>query len=295
MASFSSSCPQCGSPWEVRPSLLGKVASDFGSCAFRCLSCGIAFSNAKDPRARRRITAKPQLNVPAQARAELDEVLRGAINVDNRTAKYQKFCSESSEDAVTWTVVTGLRETDGLGALVGEPQRRKPQALLLWGHPTDGTRSGELQDALIALSDRLGENPNRRSEPDVIVLWADLLVFVEAKYRGDNDRQPGYGGYKTYLPAPGCFCADDEAVRAEGSYQLIRNWVIGSALADAQHLPFALVNLGPSSIAQGAAEFATLLHQTPDRRFEHRTWLQVLGSGPIPGWLADYATSLGLK
>ncbi len=47
MTSFTQTCPQCGLPWELQAELVGKPASDFDSCAFRCLSCRIGFSNAK--------------------------------------------------------------------------------------------------------------------------------------------------------------------------------------------------------------------------------------------------------
>lgn len=295
MTSFSQTCPQCGSPWEVRAELLGQPASGFASCAFRCLSCGIGFSNALTPSARVRITADPQLNVPSQARAGLAAALAGAINVNNRPVKREKFCSERSEDAVTWTVIAGLREVAGLGALVSEGRLGAPQALLLWGHPFDGERAAEVRDGLVRLSDDLGEKPDRRSEPDVIVLWPSLLVFVEAKHGSANDRQPDYAGYSTYLPAPGRFSADEQAVRREGSYQLTRNWVMGSTLAEALGVCFILVNLGPSGIAHHAEGFAALLRQSSSRRFEHRTWRQVLDSATIPEWLADYAREHGLQ
>jgi len=229
--------------------------------------------------------------LPAAWAATLAE----AINVHNRSVKWQKFCSERSEDAVTWTVVAGLREVGGLGALAAEPQVGRPQALLLWGHPVEGETAAQVRDGLVAVSDDLGEKLDRRSEPDVIVLWPSLLVFVEAKHGSANDRQPDYAGYSTYLPAPGRFSADDQAVRAEGSYQLMRNWVMGSTLAETLGVPFSLVNLGPAGIAQHAADFAALLHERPGRRFEHRTWQQVLDSAPVPGWLADYAHERGLR
>lgn len=67
-----------------------------------------------------RITAEPQLNVPPQAASGLAATLAGAINVHNWSVKWQKFCSERSEDAVTWTVVAGLREVAGLGPLAAD-------------------------------------------------------------------------------------------------------------------------------------------------------------------------------
>jgi hypothetical protein len=291
MLNFADQCPRCGTAWDVRPELLGKAASGFESCAFRCLNCGLGFSNAKSTKARVPITASPELNVPEQVRPSLAEALAGAINVHNRPTKAVKFCSGRSEDAVTWTVVGGLRAAGTLGALVGPPQLPAPEALLLWGHPVDGPRAEAVQKALIAVSDGLGEHPDRRSEPDVVALWPDLLIFVEAKHGSANDSQPDYAGYGTYLLAPGLFTAGDQEVRAEGSYQLTRNWVIGTKLAEQLDVPFRLINLGPAGIAKHAAGFAELLTQTPTRRFEHRTWQQVLAAVAPPAWLEEYAVA----
>jgi hypothetical protein len=229
-----------------------------------------------------------------QAQVGLADGLAGAINVHNRPAKQQKFCSERSEDAVTWTVIAGLREAAGLGAVVAERRLGPPQALLLWGHPLAGERAAEVRDGFVAVSDDVGEKPDRRTEPDVMVLWPDLLGFVEAKYGSANDRQPDYAGYSTYLPAPDRFSGDDERVRREGSYQLMRNWVMGSMLAEDLGVSFALVNLGPPTIANHATGFAALLRQSPSRRFAYRTWRQVLDFAATPEWLTDYARERGL-
>jgi hypothetical protein len=289
MAAFTESCPACDAPWQVWPALIGKPAADFDGCAFRCLNCGIGFSNAKNPSARIRITATPEGNVPPEVQAGLSETLQGAINVRNRPTKRQKFCSHNSEDAVTWTVVSGLRAAGALGALVGDPDLGPPSALLLWGHAVDGPDATAARDHLFSISDALHENAGGRSEPDVIALWPNLLVFVETKHGSANDRHPNYIGYDTYLPAPGLFAVDDAAIRAEGSYQLMRNWVIGAAMGTALGVPLRLVNLGPAAIAEHAAGFAALLVQTADRRFEHRRWTQVLADGPKPPWLEAYA------
>jgi hypothetical protein len=291
---FAETCPKCGGAWDARPDLLGQPAADFSSCAFGCHRCGLGFSNAKSPAARAPITAAPELNVPREARPGLAEALAGAINLHNRPTKAKKFCSGRSEDAVTWTVVAGLVQAGGVGALVGARELGPPEALLLWGHPVDGPRAPEVLGALLEVSDDLGEHPDRRSEPDVIALWPRLLAFVEAKHGSANDSQPGYAAYGTYLPAPGLFAATDERVKAEGSYQLMRNWVIGAALAERLDVPLRLVNLGPVGIAKHAAGFAELLAQTSGRRFEHRAWRQALNGTTPPDWLQAYAQTNNL-
>lgn len=130
----------------------------------------------------------------------------------------------------------------------------------------------------------------------MIALWPSLLAVVEAKYGSSNDRKPNYRGYGTYLPTPGLFVAAEDAIRVEGSYQLMRNWVIGSMLAEHLGVPLRLVNLGPASVAQSAARFGALLSQSPGRTFEHRRWDQVLELMPArPAWLDEYAAARGLN
>lgn len=295
MIAFATTCHQCHRPWNERPELIGKPAADFDSCAFRCHACGVAFSNARRAASRIRITRTPQLNVPPQARVGLDAALAGACNIGNRTVKRQKFCSANSEDAVTWTVIQGLLQADRLGSLVGQSELGPPQALLLWGHPIAGPAADALAARLVRVSDDLFEKPDRRSEPDVIALWPGLLAVVEAKYGSSNDRHPHYTGYSTYLPAAGLFSANDEAIKMEGSYQLTRNWIIGAAIGGALGVPLRLVNLGPAALSKHAAGFAALLAQTPDRKFEHRRWQQVLDTKPLPAWLEEYALERGLR
>jgi len=211
MDSFSPTCPGCVRRWEEHPQLIGRAATDFDDCAFRCHICGLAFSNAANPSGRVLITRTPELNVPLEVRSGLDAALAGAATVGNRTMKRKKFCSASSEDAVTWTVVHGLLKAGSLGALIGQSQLGEPDAALMWGHPLAGAAAADVASRLTAISDELGEDAMWRSEPDVIVLWPQQLAFVEAKYGSGNDRQPKYKGYVTYLPAPGLFAVADTA------------------------------------------------------------------------------------
>lgn len=114
------------------------------------------------------------------------------------------------------------------------------------------------------------------------MLWPSLLAFVEAKYGSSNDRHPHYNGYSTYLSAAGLFSSPDEAIKAEGSYQLTRNWIIGAAIAKALRVPLRLVNLGPATISKHAAGFAALLAQTPDRAPTSATSTRSRARTPAP-------------
>jgi hypothetical protein len=230
----------------------------------------------------------PELNVPEQARSGVSAALAGAVTVGNHTSKINKFCSANSEDAVTWTVTAGLLQTGELDAFVGQ-RLGQPRAVLLWGHPVSGSEARGLRSVLLRVSDDLGEDENWRSEPDIILLWPQSLTIIEAKYGGANDRKPNYRGYSTYLGRPGLFAAADAEVAKEGSYQLARNWVMGTIIAEHLGAMFRLVNLGPPGIGTSATTFASLLVQTPTRQFEHRTWGQVLEAAAPPAWLDAFA------
>jgi hypothetical protein len=56
----------------------------------------------------------PERNVPNEVSGGLNEVLGNALNVRNQTAKRDKFCFSSSEDAVTWTIFRGLEDAHAL-------------------------------------------------------------------------------------------------------------------------------------------------------------------------------------
>jgi hypothetical protein len=291
---FPENCPGCGGEWVVRPQLFGQRAQSFASCAYRCERCGIGYSNSLTPAARRRITREPAANVPEEV-GDPDAVLKKAANVQNRAKKREAFCSESSEDAVVWTVVSGLRQLERLSALVADPKPDDRMDVLLWGASIDGPRSEALEDELSQVCRDLSEGVATRSEPDIIVACDGHLTFIEAKYGSANDVQPNYRGFSKYLRNAELFTTSPTAVAAVGLYELVRNWVIGAELARRRESSFTLINLGGPALTDTVAQFSAQVAQTPRRRFIHRTWRQVLdAAAPLPDWLDGYAGERGL-
>ena len=116
-------------------------------------------------------------------------------------------------------------------------------AMLLWGVPCPaGSPRGEsIRKRVVEISDRLGEKPRRRSEPDVILDFADDgLIIVEVKYRSGNDQQKFGEKHEKHLSDTDAF-AEPELIRHAELYELTRNWRIGVELAEGR--PFTLVNL----------------------------------------------------
>jgi hypothetical protein len=228
--------------------------------------------------------------------SDLDALVARALNVTARSTKRERLAFSTSEDAVTWTVLRGLQGEGRLDALIAERPGGEP-SLLLWGAPAGGTEASRVAELLVSVSDELGEDPRRRSEPDVVVVWPEVVVVIEAKYRSGNDRKPAeYPNWGRYLTQPKLFAVPVEKVRRHGFYELTRNWCLAARLADRLGDRRALlVNLGRPPSARSAAEFATTLAIRPDRDFSHRTWSEVLSdAAPLPSWLQTYADDRGL-
>jgi hypothetical protein len=258
---------------------------------YRCDHCGVGFSNSASPRNRRRIVRSPELNVPAAVRDGLVDVLAEAANIRNRPSKLWKFCSEKSEDAVTWTVVRTLATENGLDRLLPPRQRSDKQGepvLLLWGVPMSA--SGKwFRERLGQISDALGELPRSRSEPDVVVAWKDVLAIVEAKLSSKNDRKPArYAGWSLYHSSD-YFTAAPARVAETGLYELARNWRIGCELAGDRR--FVLVNLSPAPLDLDADVLRGVIREDARHTLVTRTWAEVLADAPQE--LLSFASSRG--
>lgn len=295
-------CPCCGALMGNRafkPNAKGgaRRATGYDSCLRQCASCGVGYSNAqKNPK---RIYKDPLRNVPPEVRNGALQILQGAINVLNHKSKLSKFGSESSEDAVTWTIFSFLHQhhADELPSLYEQVlgiREARPPALLLWGVPVhQSQREDEVHRRLIEVSDTLGEAPRRRSEPDVVLDFGDAgLAIVEVKF-GSGNESKGSDNWHRYLPCPAAF-VDASQAEASGLYELVRNWRIGHELAGDR--PFVLVNLAKAptlTSTKGMETFRYSLATSKDRRFLPLPWRDFLAvarraTGGFPDWIEDY-------
>jgi hypothetical protein len=172
---------------------------------------------------------------------------------------------------------------------------------LLWGVPVpiDDPTGVDIRSRLIAVSDRIGEAPRFRSEPDVILDCGQAgIVLTEVKCSSANERRPErYAGWDKYLGATQAFL-DVQRMRTTGLYELARNWRIGWDLAEDRSL--TLVNLAPAAQFAGRGgkltlEFCKCLRQGEQRQFKMLTWADLFGAMPdYPDWLRIYAQGRGL-
>jgi hypothetical protein len=160
----------------------------------------------------------------------------------------------------------------------------------LWGAPLRQREDDcRLRDEFIGASTRLGEAPSARTEPDVIVAWSDLIVLIEVKHRSGNPIQKDYGHFDAYLDVPSIWTVGKEQVKAEGLYELTRNWRLAHEMADGRSL--VVINLGPRSTSESAGCFRQLVSVDPARRFQHLLWSEFLGEiREQPAWLEGFIT-----
>jgi hypothetical protein len=236
-------------------------------------------------------------------------VLEGALNVHHRTDKKAKFGFSTSEDALTWTVFSWLSTArpDGLVALgrrLFAAEVPTPE-VLLWGVPiTAGAAGTGTRDRMIRVLDALGERPNGRSEPDVILDFGTAgLVIIEVKHRASNDVQSVSAAHKfdRYLADTSAF-THPEIIKDTLLYELARNWRVGIEVAGDR--PFRLVNLGAPKLFAGGPKglldrFEHGLSTANDRSFARITWPTFLAdaqaaTGPLPPWLTAWLGRRGI-
>ena len=291
-------CPGCGNELVGSSS---RTVHQFDHCARRCNACGIGFSNSKD--APRRIFREVASNVPLEIRNGLDTVLELAVNEHNRRNKAHKFGFETSEDAVTWTIFKHLYDV-GLGSRAWEfftnSEAADPIALLLWGVPLGEQPSlsaWRIREQLMAISDRLGERPRYRTEPDVVIDAGESgLLVIEVKYRSGNDRKSLPRLFDRYL---GQGFAQEDLIVDSQLYELTRNWRFGWDLAGTR--PLTLVNLGRRArLASGSKAldaFAKGLHLDSRHAFRVIDW-SIFTDAVLPNppaWLQDYMIDKRLR
>jgi len=242
--------------------------------------------------------------------------LAQALNVFNRPNKPSKFGYSTSEDAVTWTVMSFLVSLPaqlqnavwdrvcGMAAPAGQMP-----TTLVWGVGLPSSPSAsKIRTQFENLADQVGEHPSYRTEPDIIVDFGeDGLLFVEVKYRSPNDviKPKDFSKFDPYLNFGKAFTKPKQ-VKQTGLYELARNWCFLHALG--QGRPVKLINLGPKSLFSGKTKPSKLsafeqglnlnVGSNPLSGFRQLTWkdfidaielyhLHAFGSG-FPNWFANY-------
>jgi hypothetical protein len=249
----------------------------------------------------------PLDNIPPEVHNGASDTISEALNTINRENKRKKFAFETSEDAVTWTVFNYLRQRrilceplkqagiDWLSARDMEP------TMLLWGVPVPvADQSGvNLSQRLVETLTQRGEDPQKYSEPDVILDFGDSgVVIIEVKYRSPNDMLAEESPkWDKYLHSCRAF-ADIDGVKKTGYYELARNWRIAWDLAGGSSM--ALINPGPDTLfkERGGCKtqrFSEGLNQNNTHKFMDMTWRRFFkGIADRALWFDRYLKERGL-
>ena len=179
-----------------------------------------------------------------------DQALLAALK---RVKRESRMARDNSEDALTWNVFRYLETANLLsGFLSNFTQKDQGKTELIYWSYSQVT--GMAMSGLDRARKEFGENLQRSSEPDLIVVTDKALFFIEAKLTAKNDTTPSNPKeHKKYLSGGGgwfrkVFISEYESVAIQAEkYELMRFWLLGSWLGAQTGLDFYLVNLVPSA------------------------------------------------
>lgn len=185
----------------------------------------------------------------------------------------------NSEDAVSWNVFRYLESTNLLNELLTDisKQEQHDSELIYWSYSqTENQQWSFLNKARV----EFGETINRSSEPDLIVLTANALFFIETKLTASNNTQPSNSTeFKKYLTGGNqwfkqVFNADYETIAISNiKYELLRFWLIGSWIAQEIGVDFYLLNIVPAEKEENIVErFSIFIQQNNRRKFIRISW-----------------------
>ncbi len=202
---------------------------------------------------------------------------------------------DNSEDAATWNVFSALDRYNLTSAVLAHLLKvpiEKPKMIFWSCDENDGERVSTwrpLAKARVEFAES-----GQGTEPDLILLTDQVLIFVEAKVTAPN-KVPSTGRIEKHLRSPkkypgGWFeqifvknTSFDQLVRDQ-KYELMRNWILGSWIAKSLGRSFVLVNLVREKAEQDIEQsFGRYLNQQPDRRFKRMCWEEIFRDPLLAG------------
>lgn len=205
-----------------------------------------------------------------------------------------RMARERSEDALTWNVFRALEKADCVGSWVHELTSTPANmpSVVYWGSdPVAAGRWRPLEEARTAF----GEDVARGTEPDLVILSNEVLVFIEAKFTAGNRTRPsspgrgqrytegGSGWYEGVMQEGVAFATVAEEAQL---YELLRMWLLGSWVAHRLQRRFTLVNLvRDGQEAKVEQSFGRFMRTSDARSFRRATWEGALRhmQGTVPG------------
>jgi len=204
------------------------------------------------------------------------------VDLLNKIYEYKRehrLHHNNSEDAVSWNVFRYLESANLLNQLLTDisKQNQQDSELIYWSYSQTKNQQWSLLNKARV---EFGETLNRSSEPDLIVLTANSLFFIETKLTASNNTKPSNPNeFKEYLAGGNhwfkkVFTSDYETIAISNrKYELLRFWLIGSWLAQELGVDFYLLNIVPAEKEKNIVErFSGFIQQNNHRKFIRLSW-----------------------
>jgi len=195
-----------------------------------------------------------------------------------------RIARDNSEDAVTWNIFRYLEKQKLLKPLLSKISGYEvlnPE-IIYWSYcQSENSAWSELRKA----RHEFETNPEKGSEPDIIIKAKNTLFLIEAKLNAKNETTPSSnspqveerytkGGNNCYKII---FKSEFKAVAVtDKKYELLRFWLLGSWIAHNLNVNYFLINLVPSQKEQTIeTTFGKHIIEEPETENQKRTFRRV--------------------
>lgn len=264
-------CPICHHEM-IEESLPQKRAFKYETCIRKCLNCRIGASNSKNNPTF--IYEDFHKNIPSELLENLDYTLKHSNNNRNYFSKKIRIGYSTSEDAVSWIFIKYFIKNQKLTILQEIFNcKSKITEILMWGVPQINK---QYENPLKNICSDLGENKNSYSEPDIIMITEEEVIFIEVKVKSSNDKQdPDKKNFDRYLNND--FYLDKNLAKKSKYYELIRNWTIAHFFSSDKKI--RLINLAPRKLfcKESNRDFSNFISSLKNKKnFEQLSWEDVI-------------------
>ena len=204
---------------------------------------------------------------------------RALLNKIKDVKRESRMARDNSEDALSWNVFRYLERTNQISDLLSSINQPSVSSieLIYWSY---SQMDYGVWSQLVDARSEFGEDPQRSSEPDIIVDSDRAIFFIEAKLAAGNNTKPSnLSERKKYLTGGDnwferVFNSDYETISIEKQkYELMRFWLLGSWMAERLGKDFYLVNLVRENREKNIENLFKPYIKTPmKRKFLRLTW-----------------------
>ena len=197
-----------------------------------------------------------------------------------KVKRESRIARDNSEDALTWNAFRYFEKTGYVSKFLSDIIGVSLPAdtdLIYWSY---SQRFNDVWPELANARQEFGERVERSSEPDLIAVNNQAVLFIEAKFTAPNETTPSdpqnqkkhlTGGNRWYQQV---FLSDyDTVANIAKKYELLRFWLLGSWIAAQTNRAFYLVNLVRAEYEQEIERlFMPHIKPNTNRRFLRATW-----------------------